>query len=103
MKCLKLLMLPLSLFLMVGCEDEAEAFDCTKAQSDLAAHSFPAYTLAYTDAAIAGTTYEFPSDWSSQCDGYYDDLQKAVDEGCMDDITSQEITDGRALCTINGG
>ena len=101
MKFLKLLILPLSLFLMVSCEDEA--FDCTKAQSDLVAHSFPAYTLAYTDAVTAGTAYEFPSDWSSQCDGYYDDLQKAFDEGCMDDITSQEITDGRVLCTINGG
>ena len=103
MKYLKMLMLPLSLILMVGCEDDGVVFDCTKAEADLSAHPFAEYTLAYSTAATSGTAYTFPGDWTSQCGDYYDDLQEAVDEGCVDGVTSQDVTGGRVLCTINGG
>ena len=97
MKHLIMLLFPLSLVLMVGCA----GFDCETAEADIQAHSFIGYLSDYMDAATTGdTTYTSPSDWSSKCEDYYDDVQEAVDEGCLDDMTSADVTAGRALCAL---
>ena len=97
MKYLTILALALPLLMTLGCA----GFDCETAEADIQAHPFIGYLSDYMDAATTGdATYTTPSDWSSKCEDYYDDVQEAVDEGCIDDMTSADVTAGRALCNM---
>jgi len=104
MKYLIILMLPLSLILMVGCEDEAEAFDCESEIASMETNAFQTQLAEYMAAAFAGDTeYVQPSDWGTNCNSYKAGMQKLFDEGCFtaEDSVTQETIDGfSAFCDL---
>ena len=97
-------MLPLSLILMVGCEDEAEAFDCESEIASMETNAFVTQLTEYYTAAFAGDTeYVQPSDWGTNCNSYKAGMQKLFDEGFFtaeDSVTQADIDGFTALCDM---
>jgi hypothetical protein len=69
-------LLTLSILFTIGCEDEAEAVDCEALATTLSEHQYN------DDLNTLMTTFEFPANYVTNCNAYYDELQSIIDKGC---------------------
>ena len=69
-------LLTLSILFTIGCEDDEAAVDCEALATTLGEHQY------MDDLNTLITTFEFPDNYVTNCNAYYDELQSMIDKGC---------------------
>ena len=83
----------LTLFTATSCEDEVEVVSCATAITNLAAMPFSAQLQNFP-------TTEVPDNWKINCEAYMVEYQAAYDDGCLEDVTEDDLTTMDALCDV---
>ena len=83
----------LILFVVTSCEDEVEAVNCATAITNLAAMPFNTQLQNFP-------TTDVPDNWKTNCEAYMVEYQAAYDDGCLEDVTQDDVTTLDALCDV---
>ena len=84
-----------TLFFAISCEDEVDEVNCATALADLAAMPF-SDQLMNMDLSTGVT----PDNWKANCEAYMVEYQAAYDDGCLEDVTAEDVTTLDAFCDI---
>ena len=86
----------LTLFVATSCEDEVEAVNCATALTNLAAMPFNSQLQNFN----VNPTTEVPDNWKTNCEAYMVEYKAAYDDGCLEDVTQDDVTTLDALCDV---